>query len=38
LHLIPIQHTGDLNFANATPADQNELAEIAQKITKKLSD
>ena len=37
LHLVPIRNIGDLSFANATPADQNELAEIATKIRDKLT-
>ena len=36
LHLVPIHAIGDLSFANATPADQNELAMMAEKITQKL--
>tara|TARA_B100001121_G_scaffold8729_1_gene7288 strand:+ start:1583 stop:1978 length:396 start_codon:yes stop_codon:yes gene_type:complete len=36
LHLVPIRSIGDLSFANATPADQNELAMMAEKITQKL--
>lgn len=32
IHLVPIQKVTDLNFANAKPADQKELAELAHKI------
>ncbi|MFC1583972.1 HIT family protein [Fibrobacterota bacterium] len=32
LHLIPMMSEGDLTFARAKPADQNELAETAEKI------
>ncbi len=32
LHLVPIQKVTDLNFANAKPADQQELAKLARKI------
>lgn len=32
VHLVPIQKVTDLNFANAKPADQKELAELAHKI------
>ncbi|RAP23950.1 HIT family protein [Candidatus Marinamargulisbacteria bacterium SCGC AG-343-K17] len=32
LHLVPIRNIGDLSFANATPANQDDLADIAQKI------
>ena len=32
LHLVPIQKVTDLNFAHAKPADQQELAQLAQKI------
>ena len=32
LHLVPIRNIGDLSFANATPADQDDLAIIAGKI------
>lgn len=36
LHLVPIRSIGDLNFANATPADPKDLAMMAEKITQKL--
>ena len=34
IHLIPIFQIADLNFANAKPAENDELAEIAAKIRK----
>ena len=37
LHLVPIRTIGDLNFANAIPGDQKELADIANKIRQKLN-
>ena len=36
VHLIPIQEVGDLNFAKAKPADQKELAQMAERIRKNL--
>lgn len=36
VHLVPIQEVGDLNFAKAKPADQEELAQMAGKIRKNL--
>jgi len=36
VHLVPIQSVGDLNFANAKPADNKELAHMAEKIRKNL--
>ena len=33
LHLVPIRTIGDLSFANAQPADQNTLSQMAQQIT-----
>jgi len=35
--LVPIRAIGDLSFANATPADQNELTIMAEKITQHLT-
>ena len=32
IHLIPIREIPDLNFANAKPAENDELARIAQTI------
>lgn len=32
IHLIPILQIPDLNFANAKPAENEELAEIAERI------
>lgn len=32
VHLVPIQKVTDLNFANAKPADQQSLAQLASKI------
>ncbi|MDX2062064.1 MAG: HIT family protein, partial [Bacteroidia bacterium] len=32
IHLVPITAIADLNFANATSADDTRLAELAQKI------
>lgn len=32
IHLLPINSLGDFNFANATMADQQELAAAADKI------
>jgi len=32
IHLIPIQSVGDLNFANAREASQDELTAMAEKI------
>ena len=34
IHLIPIQEITDLNFANAKPANNEDLATIAEKIRK----
>jgi len=34
IHLIPILEIPDLNFANAKPAENDALADIAQKIRK----
>ena len=36
LHLVPINSIGDLSFANAQPETTNNLAEIAEKIKRKL--
>jgi histidine triad (HIT) family protein len=36
VHLVPIQSVGDLNFAKAKPADDQELAQMADKIRKNL--
>ena len=35
VHLMPIQSTRDLNFANAKEMPQEELAALCQKITEK---
>jgi len=32
IHLVPINGTGDMNFANAKDASQEELAAVAEKI------
>ena len=32
IHLVPIMNVHDLNFANAKPAHQDDLAKLAQKI------
>lgn len=32
IHLIPISQIPDLNFANAKPAENDELAKVAEKI------
>ena len=32
MHLVPIQDLGDLNFAKAKPASQEELGRMAAKI------
>ncbi|MCC5845345.1 MAG: HIT family protein [Verrucomicrobia bacterium] len=37
LHLVPIQSVGDLNFANAAPADPQDLQELAAKIREHLA-
>jgi len=36
IHLVPIQSIGDLTFANARPADPNELKELSKKIIEAL--
>ncbi len=36
LHLVPITGEGELTFARARPADQDELAELAAKIRQAL--
>jgi histidine triad (HIT) family protein len=36
VHLVPIRAIGDLNFANATPGDQQQLAELAESIRRQL--
>ena len=36
LHLVPIRNIGDLSFANAQPADQDALSQMAQHITAQL--
>ena len=36
VHLVPIESVGDMNFAKAKPADNQELAQMAQKIRKNL--
>jgi len=36
IHLIPIFEIPDLNFANAKPAENEALAEVAEKIRKHL--
>ena len=33
IHLIPMDSIGDLNFANAKPADNTELGELSKLIT-----
>ena len=37
IHLIPIFKISDLNFANAKPTPNEELAKVAQKIRQHLS-
>jgi histidine triad (HIT) family protein len=32
VHLVPIREVADLNFAKARPADQDDLAQMAQRI------
>ena len=34
VHLVPINEISDLNFANAQPASNEDLAEIAERIRK----
>ena len=36
LHLVPINGIGDLNFANATPGEPEELAALAEQIRNNL--
>ena len=36
IHLIPIMEISDLNFDNANPAENDDLAKIAEKIRKHL--
>ena len=36
VHLVPIQSVGDLNFAKAKPADNQDLAQMAERIRKNL--
>ncbi|MBI5150889.1 MAG: HIT family protein [Candidatus Omnitrophica bacterium] len=36
VHLVPIQSVGDLNFAKSKPADDQELARMAERIRKHL--
>ena len=36
LHLVPIRTIGDLSFANAQPADQDALSQMAQHISAQL--
>ncbi|HBG60465.1 MAG: HIT family hydrolase [Omnitrophica WOR_2 bacterium GWF2_38_59] len=36
IHLVPMFKILDLNFANATPTDNEELAKIAERIRKHL--
>lgn len=38
LHLVPIQREGDLSFANARPADKEELARIGAVVRKSLKE
>ncbi len=37
LHLVPIQTVGDLNFANAAPADPQSLQNLAAEIRSALA-
>lgn len=37
LHLVPIQTVGDLNFANAAPADPQSLQNLAAQIRSALA-
>ena len=36
IHLVPMFKIADLNFANATPTDNKELAKVAERIRKHL--
>ncbi len=36
IHLVPIHSIGDLNFANATPTEDKDLALVAEKIKENL--
>ena len=36
VHLVPIDRVSDIDFSNARPAADNELAELAGKIRKKI--
>ncbi len=38
VHLVPIVQIGDINFANARPAEERALADIAEKIRAALKD
>lgn len=37
IHLVPIQDVGDINFANAKPAEEAELADVADRILAQLA-
>ena len=37
IHLVPIFSVGDLNFAKAKPASQEELAAVADKIQRRMT-
>jgi histidine triad (HIT) family protein len=37
IHLVPIDHEGDLSFAKARPASPEELAAVAESIRKHLA-
>ena len=36
IHLVPIQNLSDLNFANSTSADNDQLANLAEEIRNNL--
>lgn len=36
IHLVPIQNLGDINFANARPADPEDLEQLAASIRSRL--
>ena len=37
IHLVPIRSVGDIDFANAKPADDLELASMADRIRAQLA-
>ena len=38
IHLVPISGISDINFANAKPADADDLAALAKRIRARLAD